>query len=179
MLNNKYKKFIPILISAFIVIIDYITKLIISYNIIPGEFQSIFGDFLRITFQYNENFLFGLDFGIDNIIIEQSIYLAIYILLIGVIIFFYKLIRSDKLFPRILLGIVIAGMLGNFIDVILGDWVYFGQFRLFFGKIISWIKIANFPPINIADITISIGIIILIIYIIIKKQNEVFKTNTL
>jgi signal peptidase II len=176
--NNKIKPLIPIFIIIGIIILDYLSKLIISLNIIPGEYEMIIGDFLRLTFNYNDNFLFGLDFGIDNPVVEQSIYMAIYILLIGVAIFFYRLIRSDKLFPRILLGFVIAGMVGNFIDVIFGDLVYFGQLRLFFGKIISWIKVMNLPALNISDICMTIGIVVLIIYILIKKQNEVFKTNS-
>ncbi len=54
--NNKFKSILPIIFGIVIVIIDYITKLVITYNILPEDYHEVMGDFLRLTFQYNENF---------------------------------------------------------------------------------------------------------------------------
>jgi len=181
--SNTFKNILPMLCCLLVIVIDYITKLIIVYfppKGMYGEPLSVIGEVFKVIFSYNDNFLFGLSFGINNPFWEKIIYTIVYVILIGIVIFFYKMIRTEKAVPRVFFGIVLGGMLGNFINIIFGGLIFFGEPSFFFGKLISWISFGlsvdkRLPPFNLADLSIIIGIICLLIYIISHKQSDIFK----
>lgn len=179
--KSKIKYLLPIIILIIIVLIDYLTKLLIINNIIYNEKVNIIGEFIKITFKYNNNIIFGLNFGLENTIIKFIINSIIYIILIIILIVFYNLIKKEKTFPRICFGMLLGGITGNIINIFFGDIIFFGKLNLFFGKIIDWISIeipnfTNLPLFNLSDTFITISTILLLIYIITHKQSDVFKS---
>lgn len=145
------------LIAIFIVLIDQITKIIVSlnnidYTIIPSHF--------KIMFYKNTGAAWSILEGRTFFLIISSI------IALGVIFNIMLTIKNNK-FNNICFGLLIGGIIGNLID------------RIFYGYVRDFIDVAivnyNFPVFNIADATIIIGIIMLIITTI--KGEEVNGTK--
>ena len=145
-MNRKKTIIIDIFILLIILLIDQLTKsILINKNI------SIIPNFLELNYTQNTGIAFGV--GNKNILII----IILNILVLGVII---KFIKENELNNKILIPLfmVLAGGISNLVD------------RVFRGYVVDFISINlfNFPNFNIADISISIGILILI-FVIIKK----------
>ena len=151
MRNLSVKKIIVyFLILVTIFFLDRVSKIYVIYlsekNLSYNLFQS---KFLNISLIWNEGIAFGL-FSFD-----QKFYynlLTILIILITLIIF-WMILKSEKL-ERLAFMIIFGGSLGNIFD------------RLFYSAVPDFIDvhIKNFHwfIFNVADIFITIGVIILI-----------------
>lgn len=151
-MKNKRLKLI-ILLTMLLIIIDQLTKYIIKYAYI----DEIGNDFIKLTLIKNTGIALGINDGnIKNIILT--------VMILTLIINFVKnqLDRIDKK-TAISLSLILGGGISNLID------------RIINGGIIDFIKIKNFPIFNIADCYITIGWILLVIFIIkfSKEINEV------
>lgn len=145
-----------IILAAIIVIIDQLAKLLVianigsmdSIHIIPGLFD----------FVYVENT--GAAFSIlsENTVLLSLISVAF---CLGVCIFWYIKKPKNKLFCTAL-TMLFAGALGNAID------------RIFRGFVVDFIyaSFITFPVFNIADIAITCGAAILIIYMLFFDKDE-------
>lgn len=134
--------YVMIVLFIILLLIDQATKIVFTNNnieIIPGI----------LKFTYTENT--GGAFGIGNGNIVTFIFTNIVVL--GIIIKF-MINQKDNLdnITNIVLTIILAGGVGNFID------------RLFRGHVVDFIDITgiiNFPKFNLADIYIVCGWIVL------------------
>lgn len=150
----KNKKILLILLGFIIIFLDQLTKVILlekNFTIIPNV----------INITYTENT--GVAFGIGSSNIFMIIILNIIIL--GFIIKFIKE-QQEQVDLKILIPLILilSGGISNLID------------RIFRGYVIDFIDVNffNFPNFNIADISISIGIISLIFILcnsILKEKN--------
>lgn len=96
-------------------------------------------NFIYLTFVKNSGLIFGIAQGINSIIIWA------YLIIIGLLLFFYEEFPKDS-FSKVMVALVFAGVLGNFID------------RLFFGYVIDFIDLKFWPVFNIADLCLNIGV---------------------
>ena len=142
----KHKKLLVIILGISIVLIDQVLKGLLveqNFEIIPN--------ILNITYTKNTGMAFGI--GKSNL----YIIIIVNIIIIGAVI---KILidRGKHLDLKILISLllILSGGIGNLID------------RLFRGYVIDYIdiNILDFPNFNIADISIALGIALLIIYII-------------
>ena len=144
MINSNQNKAYFILLSILIILIDQLTKLLISYNY--KSFINI--DFLLFKLDFVKNY--GAAF---NIFSGSRIFLSI-ISIIFSIILFYLIIRksSTNILDYYSYSFILGGTVGNGID------------RIINGYVIDFINlnIINFPVFNIADLSINIGFIILV-----------------
>ena len=144
---NKIKIIFYILI-VLIVVIDQVTKLlVIGKNIV------LIPNFLSITYSQNT----GVAFGIlpNNLILIISANIVV----LGLIIKFLRENKETMNYPVIIsLMLILSGCVSNLID------------RIFRGYVIDFIDINlfNFPVFNIADISVTIGIVVL--FVVIVKQ---------
>lgn len=132
-------------IGILIIVVDQLVKLLFTnknFTIIPK--------ILNITYTQNIAGAFGM--GKRYIILILSI-----IIIIGLIIYLIK--ENEKITNYIPFVLILSGSIANLID------------RIFRGYVIDFIDIRlfNFPNFNIADISIVLGIILLIIIIFRKK----------
>lgn len=149
------KKIILAVASITIIMLDQISKLIMidkNINIIP--------QILNFSYTQNTGMAFGL---ISNNIIFVIIF---NIVILGIIIKFLKE-NNDSIDYTVLVSLIliVSGGIGNLID------------RILRGYIVDFIKFdfINFPIFNVADISVTIGVLILIIVIIkqmIINKNE-------
>ena len=118
-------------------------------------------DYLNISLMWNEGIAFGL-FAFD----ESFFYNFITILIIMVIIIVFFMILKNKGYKKYSLILILGGALGNLYD------------RIFFGAVPDFIDfhIGDFHwfVFNVADIFISIGVIIMILseFMVTKTLNE-------
>lgn len=138
-----------ILISFIVIIIDFITKLIISNNLVMNSSVEIISNFFSLTYTHN----YGGAWSIFNNN-TSAITVISFIVIIGII---YCLLKNKvtKKIEVIGYSLLLGGAIGNFIDrIVYGYVIDFFDFYIF-GY--------DFPIFNIADIGIVIGIILLLI----------------
>ena len=146
--------FIVILIVAF----DQLSKWIVVTNMELHQSIPLIDGWLHITSARNRGAAFS--------ILEDQIWFFILITLIAVTLLSYLIYRygrEDRLLGYTL-ALILGGALGNLID------------RVLAGEVVDFIDFAiiNFPIFNIADIGITIGTGLLIIYILFNKNNKLF-----
>jgi signal peptidase II len=149
--NNIYNKniLVPFFLSIFIFILDRITKIKIIEH--QTHNNKIFvNDYLNLELVWNTGIAFGL-LSIDANIFYHLISLLIFFISLVII---YMIIKSNFL-DKIFFSLILGGAVGNFYDRI----IYFAvpDFIDFHLNQYHWFTF------NIADIFISIGIILLII----------------
>ena len=151
MKNIIYYRFFFILISTFILLIDQLTKLIISIN----NKSLLNKDFIFFHLDYVKNFCAAFNLFSGSRIFLSLVSIIISILLIYFILFKKIISNIDLLSYSFILG----GTLGNGVD------------RVIKGYVIDFINLnfIDFPVFNIADISINIGLIF-IIYSFIKYK---------
>ena len=138
----KNKKALLIILGIFIILLDQITKAILI-----GKNITIIPNILNFTYTENTGVAFGI--GSNNLLFI----IIVNIILLGIIIKFIKERKEQVNFSILVsLILILSGGIGNLID------------RIVRGYVIDFIDINlfNFPNFNIADISISIGIISLI-----------------
>ncbi len=169
-------------ITLFIVVIDQTTKFLIKGGSLPflnvhiegmsyGESINVIGDFFKLTFVENP----GLAFGID---VNHSLkfFLSLFTLIasIGILYYLWRS-RDQKLIVRIALASILGGAIGNLIDRTFYG-VFYGYAPLFYGHVVDFFNVDFFdfnifgrtyerwPIFNIADSSVTIGVLLLIIF---------------
>ena len=144
----KKENFYFLIIVLFIFSLDRYTKIEIINNFSENSFY--INDFINFDLVWNTGIGFGL-FQSSSILLYNSISLLIAFVILFLI---YLLIISDKL-DKISLSLIIGGAIGNFYD------------RMIFKAVPDFIDLhyKNFHwfTFNVADILISLGIIIFLI----------------
>jgi len=168
--------------SFIVVLIDQITKLLVKGFSIPFlniHFKgmetydkiNVIGDFFRITFVENPGMAFGIDLGISS-----KLFLSLFSIVasIGIIYYLYK-IRNEIFALRFSLALILGGAVGNLIDRVFYG-VFYGYAPLFYGKVVDFFDVDFFdinlfgytydrwPIFNVADIAVSIGVILLLFF---------------
>lgn len=184
-------------LSFFIILADQISKLVVKGISIPflhiefpgmhyGQSIDVIGSIFRITYVENPGMAFGIEVG------SSKIFLSLFSLVasIAILIYLYK-VRKQHLALRIALALIFAGAVGNLIDRTFYGVIY-GYAPLFFGKVVDFLHVnkfgftvfgrtySSFPIFNIADSSVTVGVIILIIFNYLqnkksKKEAEVVK----
>ena len=158
----KKKFFINFFLVLIIFCLDRITKnFVISQSKSNLSNDLFLSNYLNISLMWNEGIAFGL-FAFD----ESFFYNFITILIIIVIIIVFFMILKNEGYKKYSLILILGGALGNLYDRILfsavPDFIDFhiGDFHWF--------------VFNVADIFISIGVIIMILseFMVTKTSNE-------
>lgn len=144
---------------------DQVTKIIVDHTLQLGDSYSIIENFFYFTYTHNYGAAWGIFQGKLNLFFIVAI-----ISTIGIIYFFIQSQPYQKL-TRFGLVLVFSGMIGNLIDrIVLGyvrdfiDFIIFGY---------------NFPIFNVADIAITIGVILIIMEVGIEEYKawKISKSN--
>lgn len=154
----KWRSVVFLLIGLLIVVADQLSKAWIRTNLVEG--QSLFElGFFRLTHVHNTGAVFGLFPG-------QSFILTIIAIVAITIILVYAFISSryfpwlDSRLGRLALGLVFGGTVGNLID------------RLRLGYVTDFIDFGYWPAFNIADSSVTIGVIIFAYSLLRSTQAE-------
>jgi signal peptidase II len=157
---NKYIKLI--IIVSIVILFDQISKRIIlayvplfsSINVIPGFFD--------ITHLQNPGGAFSF-LANQSVLVRKIVFLALPFAALFLLFYFYKKTSEKEKWFLFSLALIIGGACGNLID------------RFLMGKVVDfldfYIKNMHWPPFNIADSAILVGMVIFAGHIIIKKDS--------
>ena len=149
-------KLIYLLISGIIVVLDQILKGYIASNYHLGEVHQVIPGILSFNYLQNNGAAWNVLPG------QMIIFYIISVVAIGVCLYFlFSRKYSNKLFD-IGLTFVLGGIIGNFID------------RLHLKYVIDMLQLdfVNFNIFNLADSAITVGVIIIFIYLLFFDEKE-------
>ncbi|UCD43527.1 MAG: signal peptidase II [Chloroflexota bacterium] len=142
--------------GGVIIILDQTTKVLVRRNLALGEWWSPWEwlePYARIVNWKNT----GAAFGILPSLGEAIAVLAI-IVAIAIVYYFPRVPREDWTL-RLAMGLTFSGALGNLFD------------RLTIGWVTDFISIWRFPVFNIADLCITLGVIVLLLGVWSQERN--------
>lgn len=168
--------------TLFIVITDQVTKFLVKGGTIPllnlkvegmsyGQSKNILGDFFKLTFVENPGIAFGIDVNETS-----KLLLSIFTLFasIGILYYLWKS-RDQKLIVRVALAFILGGAIGNLIDRTFYG-VFYGYEKIFYGHVVDFFNVDFFdftifgrtyerwPIFNIADASVTVGVVLLLIF---------------
>ena len=162
---NTHKKIkiyiVPILCIGLLVAIDQLTKYIICSSFSLYETKPLIQDVFHLTYIHNSGAAWGMFQGQRIIFIILTI---IFLILGGCM--YAKLYKKKRFIPFcVCLIFLVSGAIGNMIDRIKLRYVVdFFDFRLI-----------NFPVFNVADIYITVSMILLLILLLFVYNEQEFE----
>jgi signal peptidase II len=165
---ERKKLYTFVLVSIAVIGIDRLFKWIIKSTMELGESINVIGNFVQISYILNSGIAFGM-FDSNPSPMKIPILVAVSFVALGIIFYiFFSLPKNIKL-TGISMGLIFGGAIGNIID------------RILRGEVLDFIDIdfPNFsipalgvymirwPTFNVADSSVLVGIIMLLVIIIV------------
>ena len=158
---NRYLRDYLILfgLGGVVIALDQWTKWLVRTNIpyqttlLPNGLTWL-NPYARIVNWNNSGAAFG---SFQN---GNSVFTVLAILVICAIMYYYPRVEESDWTLRLAMGLQLGGAAGNLVD------------RLLMQKVTDFISIGNFPVFNIADSSISIGVVVLLLGVWIKERSE-------
>jgi len=163
-------------ISLAVLILDQITKLIVKSTMSIHDSIPVLGNFFRLTYIENPGMAFGIR-------VADNTFFTVFALVasVAILVYLFKM-QSEHFVARFALAIIFGGAVGNLSDrIIRGRVVDFFDFEFFDINIPPFqFLFVNFPgysldrwPVfNIADMAVSIGIVLLLIFVSFSNEQE-------
>lgn len=152
------KSVILLLTALTLLVADQLTKALVVANLAVGEKARLLGDLVQVWHAQNRGAAFSLFQG------GTAVFLIVSVLSIGMVAYFHRSLRDRSPWLHVVLGIVLGGTLGNFID------------RLRQGYVTDWLSIGigdtRWPTFNVADSSVVIGIGILVVYLFLNSPDR-------
>ncbi len=132
-------------------VIDQLTKALVAANIGVGESVPVIGDLVRLWHVRNTGAAFSLLPG------AIWLFLPVTMIALGMVAWFHRSLRGRTLWVQVVLGMVLAGTIGNLTD------------RLRMGYVVDFVSVGfgdtRFPTFNVADSSLVVGIGLLVLYL--------------
>ncbi len=137
--------------AALLYVADQVTKAVVSANLNVGESIEVIGDLVRIWHVRNTGAAFSLFPG------AIWLFVPVTVIALVMVAWFHRAFQDRDLRIHVVLGMVLAGTLGNLTD------------RLRHGYVIDFVSVGfgdvRFPTFNVADSSLVVGIALLVIYL--------------
>ncbi|HET9718945.1 MAG TPA: signal peptidase II [Solirubrobacteraceae bacterium] len=133
-------------VLAWVLVLDQVTKHTIGTSIQPGQVKTLVPGLLHLVYVRNTGVAFGVLGGAGAIV-----YVLEGIALIALIA--YLAARPARRWLWLPTGMLLGGAIGNLID------------RVTRGSVIDFIKLPHWPAFNVADMSITFGVIILVLVV--------------
>ena len=147
-------------IAGIIVALDQWTKWLVRQNIPFGsqwlpEGLSWLYPYARIVHWHNTGAAFGMFQE------GSTVFAVLAFVVIGVILYYYPKIQSEGWLFQLALSLQLAGAVGNLIDRLTQG-----------GKVTDFISVGTFPVFNVADSSITVGTVALILGVWLSERAE-------
>lgn len=151
-------------VAGLIVALDQWTKWLVRTNLPEGgtwlpEWLDWLSPYARVIHWNNSGAAFGMFQG------ASTVFAALAFVVIAAILYYYPRVERADWTLRLAMAMQLAGALGNLIDRL-----------LFKGMVTDFISVGTFPVFNVADASISVGVVILLLGAWFKERKE--KSNT-
>nr|WP_295973954.1 signal peptidase II [uncultured Bacillus sp.] len=155
--------FYYIMIALLVIGLDQWTKWLIVQNMDLGESITVIDSVFYITSHRNTGAAWGILEG------QMWFFYVITTIVILAILFYLKKSVKEGVLFKLSLALMLGGAVGNFID------------RIFRREVVDFIHTYpfgyNFPIFNIADSSLVIGVVLLMIYMLIEERRMKEKAN--
>jgi signal peptidase II len=157
--SEKRSKYLPLILTGVVILLDQLSKWIVTKSLPYGRPVKVIGDFLRLTYVKNPNigFSIGRTLGGGGRFVLARI---LPLIVSGILLVYFLVARDLTRFQRWILAAVLGGGLGNYVDRIFlrGEVVDFIDFKFFgiFG-------LERWPTFNLADSTLVVAGILLLV----------------
>jgi signal peptidase II len=157
--KGGFSKAIVLLLTALTILVaDQLTKALVVANLAIGERARLLGDVVQVWHAQNRGAAFSRFQG------GTVVFLIVSVLSIGMVAYFHRSLRDRSPWLHVVLGIVLGGTLGNFID------------RLRQGYVTDWLSIGigdtRWPTCNVAESSVVIGIGSLVVYLFLTSPDR-------
>ena len=145
-------------ITGTIVFLDQWTKWLIRSNLplratwLPDGLEWL-SPYARFVNWHNTGAAFGMFQG------GSMVFTVLAFIVIGAIIYYFPQVDKKDWYLRLALSMQLGGAMGNLTDRLTQD-----------GRVTDFISVGNFPVFNIADASISIGTVVLLIGVYIQER---------
>jgi signal peptidase II len=130
------------LVCALVLAADQAAKAAVEAHLVPGQYEEVLGP-LELTLSHNRGVAFGLAGGAGiGLVLVTAVALAV----IGFL--FSRNPRRPWMWLAV--GLVAGGALGNLVD------------RIRAGAVTDFIAVGSWPPFNLADVSITLGVLLLV-----------------
>jgi signal peptidase II len=128
-------------LCGLVVLLDQGAKALVEANLVPGENVDLLGP-LSLTLTHNRGVAFGLASDGGG---------ALVVLTVVALLFVGFLFARDpaRRWMWVAAGLLVGGALGNLID------------RIRMGEVTDYIDVLTWPPFNLADVAITLGVAVL------------------
>ncbi len=139
-------------VCALVLAADQAAKAAIEAHLVPGEYVGVLGP-LELTLSHNRGVAFGLAGGAG---VKLVLFTVVALGVVG-----YLFAREPRR-PGMWLaaGLVGGGALGNLAD------------RIRAGAVTDFIAVGSWPPFNLADVSITLGVLLLILIYLRDGERE-------
>ncbi|TFI60771.1 signal peptidase II [Carnobacterium divergens] len=144
------------LLALVVLIVDQVTKYLVVQNIELYQVKAFLPGVLSWMYIQNTGAAWS--------ILEGQMwffYVITTVVIIGILYIMQKYAKESRLFSMGL-ALILAGALGNFID------------RIRLGYVVDMVRIEliDFPIFNVADMSLSIGVALIIVYVLLDEKNK-------
>lgn len=155
--SKKHKEkqlFISFILSIFVVVIDQALKKWIVGHLPLHTSQEILPGIVEFYHLRNKGAGWGVLEG------EMTFFYMVTLLAVAYLIYLVVHDKDQSRWTSISYGLLLGGAIGNFID------------RVVHGYVVDMIRLTfiNFPVFNIADIALTFGVVLLIIYLLVIQE---------
>jgi signal peptidase II len=156
---NIRSYFFLFLVAGIIVALDQYSKWVVRTQLPLGEMwlpSSMEGllPYARIVHWYNKGAAFGMFQGLN------AVFATLAIVIIGFIIYYYPRVDPEDWWLSLAMCLQLGGAAGNLVD------------RLTFGQVTDFISVGTFPVWNVADMSITLGVVTLLVGVWWKERSE-------
>lgn len=144
------------LIALVLIVIDQLTKWGIVQNFELYEEKVILPGLFSLFYIQNKGAAWGMFEG------KMIFFYIITVAVVGYLIYMFQQEKNITRLSGVSFSLILAGAIGNFIDRLLNGYVV-DMFRLDF---------INFPIFNVADICLTVGVVLMIIHVIFFEKEE-------
>lgn len=157
-MNSTLKKYLLLAgIAALIVTLDQYTKSLVRNSLAVGETWMPWewlAPIARVIHWQNDGVVFGMFQGVGDM------FAVLTALVVVAIIYFYPRIPESDKPLRIALAMQAGGAVGNLVD------------RITIGHVTDFVSVGNFPVFNVADSSITLGVVVLLISLYIDERRR-------
>ncbi|MDH5681635.1 MAG: signal peptidase II [Spirochaetota bacterium] len=187
---SPVKAWLPFVFIFITYFLDQLTKILVVKNMKLYETVNFLGDIVQFKYIENRGMAFGMFSNVDKIY-KDIIFTLLTFSAILAVIYFYRKVKKDSTVAKVSFAMILGGALGNFSDKVFGYIIFEGKFQIagengLYGRVVDFVHVyigtlgkwlfssERWPTFNVADIGITVGVFLLLIQIIRKKESEIF-----
>ena len=151
----KFSVMMAIIVA--ILVVDLVTKYVFDAKLAGGESVTVIPYLFNFRIVHNYGAAWRMLAG------KQVFLIVLTFIFLGIFIFYYIKEKNKSWLLNVTFGFLFAGCLGNLYD------------RLIFGYVRDMIEFdfwKSFPIFNFADVALSVGVVLLVVYLIIYFVKE-------